>query len=143
MPTTGNWMFSALVSARHAATFDAAVLVVHHDDRTWAKLCLERSPQGAVMIVSVVTRGTSDDCNAIVVDQPEIHLRISRWPRTYAFHYSSDGAYWHLVRYFSLGSHAEPQVGLLAQSPTGSGCTAGFRDIRFEPAALADLRSGV
>ena len=47
MPTEGPWMLRARVSAEHAATFDAAVLVVYAGERTWAKLCLELSPQGA------------------------------------------------------------------------------------------------
>jgi hypothetical protein len=33
-------------------------------------------------------------------------------------------------------------MGFLAQSPTGNGCTAFFRDIRFEERLLEDIRSG-
>ena len=143
MPTTGSWTLSAEVSAAHAATYDAAVLVVHQGARSWAKLCLERSPKGAVMIVSVVTRESSDDCNSVPIDRPTVHLRIARLAQAYAFHYSLDGTYWELVRYFSLGAHDHPAAGFLAQSPTGLGCTAEFRDIRFSPHGLGDVRSGV
>jgi hypothetical protein len=31
-------------------------------------------------------------------------------------------------------------IGLLSQSPTGDGCTATFRDLRFEQRTLRDLR---
>jgi hypothetical protein len=33
-------------------------------------------------------------------------------------------------------------MGFLAQSPTGNGCTASFREIRFEERLLEDIRSG-
>ncbi len=142
MPVAGTWMLQARVSATHEATFDAAVLAVHVDARTWAKLCLELSPQGQVMVVSVVTRGESDDCNSVVVDGP-VWLRVSRLQRAFAFHYSLDGTEWHMVRCFSLGDPTSVEVGFLAQSPTGAGCTATFTDIAFEHEELADLRSGV
>lgn len=143
MPTSGPWMLSAAVTAEHAATYDAAVLVVRHSERRWAKLCLERSPQGQVMVVSVVTRDTSDDCNSLPIELSPVHLRISRLAHAYAFHYSTDGSFWHLVRYFSLGTDEDPELGFLAQSPTGHGCTAEFRRIRFSPDKLGDVRSGI
>jgi len=141
-PVTGTWQLSAVVSADHRATFDAGVLVIYHDDETWAKLCLERSPQGETMVVSVVTRGVSDDCNSAVIAGHSSHLRISRLERAFAFHHSDDGQGWHLARYFRLTDHESAEVGFMAQSPTGDGCTATFRDIAFEPGLLTDLRSG-
>lgn len=142
MPAPGSWMLRARVSAEHRATFDAAVLVVRASDRAWAKLCLERSPQGEVMVVSVVTRGSSDDCNGVVVGEDPVHLRVSRLGRAYAFHHSRDGARWDLVRYFALDEEGEPEVGFLAQSPTGEGCTARFEGIAFVSGAPGDIRSG-
>ncbi len=122
MPATGPWQLSAVVSADHRATFDAGVLFVHVDDTTWAKLCLELSPQGQVMVVSVVTRGTSDDCNSLPVEGHRLHLRISALERAFAFHWSANGHTWHLVRYFSLGDGAPEMApaGFIAQSPTGT-----------------------
>ncbi|MFV2064280.1 MAG: DUF1349 domain-containing protein [Chloroflexota bacterium] len=142
MPTEGSWMLSALVSADHRATFDAAVLVVHVSDNVWAKLCLELSPEGEVTVVSVVTQGFSDDCNSVPVHGAPTHLRISRLEHAFAFHYSTDGTHWNLVRYFSLGVDQGIDVGFLAQSPTGNGCTADFQVIEFVPDKLMHIRSG-
>ena len=144
MDASGPWQLSAVVSADHRATFDAGVLFVHVDDVTWAKLCLELSPQGEVMVVSVVTRGTSDDCNSVPVEGHSLHLRISALERAFAFHWSPDGQAWHLVRYFSLGDGAPSaaRVGFIAQSPTGEGCTAEFADVTFRSELLAELRAG-
>jgi hypothetical protein len=141
MPAAEPWLLGALASVEHRATFDAAVLAVFHAKRTWAKLCLERSPDGRLMVVSVVTRGTSDDCNSVPVPDGPAHLRVARMGRAYAFHHSADGRRWDLVRYFSLADE-DGEVGFLAQSPTGEGCLARFEDIVFEPRMLTDLRSG-
>ncbi len=137
----GDYVFSARVTADLVALFDAGALVLWHDERTWAKLALELSPQNAPMVVSVVTRGTSDDCNSIVVDGSSLWLRIARIGAAHAFHASADGRRWDLVRHFGLG---EPrlELGFEAQSPTGAGCRALFSEIRFEARTLADLRSG-
>jgi regulation of enolase protein 1 (concanavalin A-like superfamily) len=143
MPASGPWQLSAVVSADHRATFDAGVIFVHVDGATWAKLCLELSPQGEVTVVSVVTRGTSDDCNSVPVASHRLHLRVSRLERAFAFHYSEDGRRWSLVRFFSLGDADAVEVGFIAQSPTGEGCTAEFGDITFKQDLLTDLRSGV
>ena len=87
----GDFVFGARVQVDFRETFDAGVLVVHVDDKIWAKLCFERSPDQERMVVSVVTRGPFDDCNSLVVDSNSVWLRISRLDATFAFHASTDG----------------------------------------------------
>ncbi len=140
-PALGPCMLSAQVVVNHVATYDAGVLMVYESPSMWAKFCLELSPQGLPTIVSVVTKGVSDDCNAFAVNGP-VYMRISRLEKTYAFHVSQDGKRWDLIRYFKLEDTKNAQLGFEAQSPTGSGCTASFRDIRFEARLLTELRSG-
>lgn len=144
VPAAGDWMLRAYASATHEATFDAAVLAVRADERTWAKLCLELAPDGRLMVVSVVTRGFSDDCNSVVVEGGAAWLRVSRLGPAFAFHWSPDGVEWQMVRYFGLGPDAgsEVMVGFLAQSPTGDGCLATFEHIEYSATRLADVRSG-
>jgi regulation of enolase protein 1 (concanavalin A-like superfamily) len=141
-PPDASFILSAKVAVDFAATFDAGVLRIRESDERWAKLCFEYSPQQQPMIVSVVTRGTSDDCNSVILDSREVYLRVALTPQTIAFHYSRDGAYWHLVRYFSLGNMAHLRAGFSAQSPTGRQCRAVFSDIRYRAGALQDNRSG-
>jgi hypothetical protein len=138
----GDYLFSARVRVRFEATFDAGALLLHADDRTWAKLCFEYSPANEPMVVSVVTRGTSDDADGFGVDGDEVWLRIARLGRAFAFHASADGRKWCLVRHFTLGDGVEPAVGFEAQSPTGAGCEVMFEEIRFEARTLRDLRDG-
>ncbi len=142
-PPDGPFQLQARVAVDFRATFDAGVLVVHLDETTWAKLCFEGSPSGSPMVVSVVTRGVSDDANGPVVEQEWIHLRVSRSDGVYAFHSSTDGERWDLVRVFSLGPDVSGhRVGFEVQSPTGAGCTVGFDDIRCSTERLEDLRDG-
>ena len=141
--TSGDYVLAALVAVDFAATYDAGVLALHADDRLWAKLCFERSPEGTPMVVSVVTRDVSDDCNSFAVDGRQVWLRIARRGPAFAFHASFDGRAWELIRQFALGAAANPAVGFLAQSPTGDGCTATFEEISFLAERLEDIRSGV
>jgi len=138
-----RFMLRAHARAGLVATYDAAVLMLYVDDRHWAKLCLELSPQGQPMIVSVVTNGTSDDCNSVVLNEAAAYLRVSGFGAAFALHYSLDGERWHFVRYFALRQTAGLSVGFSVQAPTGAGCTVAFSDIRYTTTELADLRSGV
>jgi uncharacterized protein len=139
---TGDYLFSARVRVGFGATFDAGALMLHSDEATWAKLCFEYSPANEPMVVSVVTRGTSDDANGFLVDGDEVWLRIARMGRAFGFHASKDGRDWKLIRHFTLGDGVEPAVGFEAQSPTGDGCEVRFEEIRFEARRLLDLRDG-
>jgi uncharacterized protein len=144
-PPVGDFTLRARVDVGFRATFDAAVLLVQASASAWAKLCLEYSPQGRPTVVTVVTRGLSDDANAFEVDAASAWLRMTRSGRAWAFHASADGDYWRLVRYFTLGEgEGGPgaRVGFLAQSPTGAGCRAVFDGITFSAGAPADLRDG-
>ncbi len=135
-------MLHAHVTAELADTFDAGALVLWEDERTWAKLAIERSPAGDPMVVSVVTRDVSDDCNSQILDGPSAWLRISRIGAAFAFHASVDGKRWDLIRHFRLDVPAEVQVGFEAQSPLGQGCAATFTEIAFAARTLGDLRDG-
>lgn len=142
-PVQRPCMLKAFVHSASAATFDAGVLAIYQGADQWAKLCLELSPQKQVTIVSVVTKGTSDDCNSVPINGESVHLRVSVLEKAFAFHYSVDGTVWNLVRYFTLDSSDTLEIGFLSQSPIGEGCTATFTDISYLPEKLADIRSGV
>jgi uncharacterized protein len=134
-------LLSAQVTVDHLATYDAGVLMVYENPLAWAKLCFELSPQGLSTIVSVVTKGVSDDCNAFRV-KGLVYLRLAKLEKAYAFHVSENGSEWSLIRYFKLEDGPNPQLGFLSQSPTGEGCIASFSEIRFEEKLLTNIRSG-
>ena len=135
----GDFLLAATIRVRLATTFDAGALLLWRDAATWAKLALERSPEGRPTVVSVVTRGRSDDCNSVVLPESTARLRVARLGEACAFHLFAGGR-WELVRHFTLGA-GPLQAGFLAQSPTGEGCTARFDDVTFEARRLDDVRS--
>jgi uncharacterized protein len=150
-PPPGDFTLTARASVAFASKYDAGVLMLHAGDRRWAKLCFELSPQLTPTAVTVVTRGTSDDCNSFEVQTNSLWMRMTRSGAAWAFHASVDGSWWRLLRYFALGSDqtdrvtlpdGDVSVGFLAQSPTGQGCAVTFDQITFRPGAPADLRDG-
>ncbi|MFD1505965.1 DUF1349 domain-containing protein [Georgenia yuyongxinii] len=142
-PPGGDFQFSARVSPDFRAQFDAGVLLLWIDEPHWAKFCFEFSPASDPIVVSVVTRVVSDDANAFVVQDRSVWLRICRVDHVYAFHASSDGTRWQLIRVFGMGDAvSEHRKGFEAQSPNGDGCTVTFNEIRFSRQSLADLRDG-
>jgi regulation of enolase protein 1 (concanavalin A-like superfamily) len=147
VPPDGDFTLTARTTVEFASTFDAGVLLVYADERHWAKLCFEFSPQRIPMAVTVVTRQVSDDCNSFEVTGQELWLRITRIGRAWAFHACTDGHWWRLLRYFTLTDPtidpaAPIRVGFLAQSPAGRGCTARFDHIALRTGAPTDLRDG-
>ena len=142
LPADRDFTLATRVTVQFGDVFDAGVLLLYLSDRRWAKLCYELSPQRRATVVTVVTRGTSDDAHAFETAGGPIWLRITRAGRAWAFHASEDGAWWRLVRYFTLGEASGARVGFLAQSPIGPGCTATFDTITYKPGAPARLRDG-
>lgn len=139
----GDFQFRARVAAGLRNRFDAVAVFVHGGDATWAKLALERSPVGADTVVTVVTRGVSDDANGVALPVPgSVWLRVSRVGHVYAFHHSWDGQRWDLDRLFTLGSVDGHRVGLCVQSPLGDGLTASASDVALTATTLVDARDG-
>lgn len=138
----GDFQLRAEVAAFHEATYDAGALLIWAGEDTWAKLAFEFSPQSTGMVVTVVTRGLSDDANGYTVDNLSVWLRISRIGSAYACHASPDGVAWDFVRHFSLGPPEDVRVGFAVQSPTGDGCRCRFTHIALTATTLTDLRDG-
>lgn len=142
-PVDGDVWFVARVRPEFGATFDAGVLFVHQGPEDFAKLCFEQAPDGRTMVVSVVTRGVSDDANGPVVTDEAVHLRVTRTKGIWAFHHSADGRRWDLLRLFSLRDSSAPTtLGMLAQSPMGEGCAVTFDQLGWASIGLADPRNG-
>jgi regulation of enolase protein 1 (concanavalin A-like superfamily) len=141
-PGSDNFMLSANIRVDFASTFDAGTLLIYAGPDQWGKLAFEYSPYREPMVVSVITRRFSDDCNSAVINGQAVYLRIARIAPAFAFHYSTDGKFWHLVRHFALDNTDGLQVGFSAQAPTGDQCRATFSEIIFRQDTLKDIRSG-
>jgi len=136
-----DFVLSARVTVDFRAQWDAGVLVLHVNDDTWAKLCLEMTVEKHPSIVSVVTRGLSDDNNSIAVTNKSVYLKIAKAGQAIFFYASEDGQQWTIIRAFSFGAGARVRVGFSSQSPVGEGCTTVFDEIRYA-AKRVDLWTG-
>lgn len=142
LPADRDFTLSARVSVDFGSVADAGALLLHVTEHRWAKLAYQLSPQGRPTAATVVTRGTSDDSNSFSTGGGPLWLRITRKGRAWAFHAATDGAWWHLLRYFTLGEASGARVGFLVQSPQGWGCSALFDLVAYHTGSPGDLRDG-
>jgi len=136
-----GFQLSARVRGSFGSAFDAGGLLVRTSSDHWAWLCFERTATGTPTAVTVVTRGVSDTAVGRPLSESEVWLRIGRDGAAFSFQISSQGTHWETVRLFSLPTDGAVEVGVLARSPRGEGCTVTFSDIRY--VALASRPSGL
>lgn len=127
-----DFVLSTRVSVSFKTKWDAGALMLMGDDHHWAKLSYEFSPEGKPTLVTVVTRGLSDDCNSVSLAGNSVYLRIARNAKTYVFYFSEDAKKWHILRTFILDTDLPIRVGFESQSPAGEGATATFSSITYD-----------
>jgi regulation of enolase protein 1 (concanavalin A-like superfamily) len=132
----------AKVSVDFGAPWDAGCMAVYSNDATWGKLCLEMTQWKEPTIVSVVTRGRSDDNNSIPISGHSVYLEIAKSGQAILFYASTDGRSWRLTRAFHLGAEGPLEAGFSAQSPAGETCRAVFSEIRYSAKPPADFWKG-
>ena len=123
--------------------YTAADLFVFAGDRLWQKLAFEQDERGNHRVVSVRTRGTSDDNNHDVITQPWVYLKISSDTHTFACYYSLDKVKWQMVRLYKNEYPETIWLGLCSQCPVGDGCVNKFEEVSLEPVSVANFRLGV
>jgi uncharacterized protein len=139
----GDFVLRAKVEPEFKKDYDAGGLFVFDSGKKWIKLEFEMTDLGYPSVVSVVTDGSSDDCNGEKLEGVDaIWLQIVRKGDHWALHYSIDGKKWKMVRYFKLKMKAEVKAGLEAQSPIGKGCKAEFKGFKLSGDAVKNMRKG-
>ena len=134
-----DYVFSSRVTVNFATKWDAGALMLWADDHHWAKLSFELSPEGKPTLVTVVTRGLSDDCNSLPLPGDSVHLRVAKSSNTYVFYFSTDGESWQILRTFSLDTELPVRVGFESQSPAGAGVVAKFSAISYDPHRIGNI----
>jgi len=137
-----EFVLTAKVKVGFKASWDAGGLVIRANDELWGKFCFEYSVKKEPMVVSVVTRKISDDCNSMVIPGDEIYFRLAKVGQAIFFFASREGRAWDVIRSFTFGQQPDLEIGFFSQSPVGEGCTAVFSDITYSPAPIKNLFDG-
>lgn len=139
----GDFTATAHVSHAFRSIWDAAAIMTWSDPDNWAKLCFEATDFGTQAIVSVVTKGVSDDGNGVNYHWPNVWLQIVRKGNLFGMHYGPDGVHWNMVRYFKMDVPAKVRIGLVAQCPGGDGAELDFATFCLDGTTVKDVRAGV
>jgi len=134
-----DYVLSARVAVQFTTKWDAGALMLWGDDHHWAKLSYEFSPDQKPTLVTVVTRGLSDDCNSLSLAGDSVYLRMAKSGNTYVFYFATDGKNWQILRTFSLDTDLPIRAGFESQSPEGSGAVAKFSAITYDPHRIGNI----
>lgn len=118
--------------------WDAGAIVIKSDSLNYVKYCFEKDYTGAKRVVSVVTRGVSDDCNSVELKSDKIYYKVARNGNVVMLYYSEDNTNWYLIRGFLADFKGKVKAGFLAQSPTGEKNAVKFSDIKYELRKIKD-----
>ena len=116
----GDFVAKAVVQPDFSAQWNALSMMVYLDSLNWIKFAFENSDATGPSIVTVVTKGTSDDANGVILDSTStVWLAIARKANIYSMHWSTDGDTYQMARLTSMRSHQSVKIGVEAQSPVG------------------------
>ncbi|MGO4107553.1 DUF1349 domain-containing protein [Paenibacillus sp. YAF4_2] len=140
---SGDFVMRVKVSHDFKDTYDSASIMVMKDMTHWAKACFELTDFDTHAVVSVVTKEESDDANGCNIDNNTVWLQMCRSGKSFAFHYSTDGENFYMMRYFTLPvDEATVKVGLLAQAPLGNGGKRIYENLIIERRTVKNIRMG-
>ena len=140
---SGDFVATTLVQPNFQDMWNAGALMVYIDSLHWIKFAFENSDATGKSIVSVVTKGSSDDANGVrLSDHESIWLRIIKKENLYALHWSEDGRNYKMARLSTLPEAPKVKVGLEAQCPVGKAATHEFLYYSIEEMTVENLRTG-
>lgn len=140
---SGDFVATTLVRPDFSAMWNAAALLVHADSTHWIKFAFENSDATGKSIVTVVTRGVSDDANGAVLHQPDaVWLKMIRKGNLFAMHWSEDGEAYKMARLSHLPVGETVKIGMEAQCPAGEAATHEFLFFSLGNKTVEDLRKG-
>ncbi|GGF83710.1 hypothetical protein GCM10010912_31090 [Paenibacillus albidus] len=139
---SGDFVMRVKTSHAFKDTYDSASIMVFKDLTVWAKACFELTDFNTHAVVSVVTNQTSDDANGCNIEGNEVWLQVARSGNSFAFHYSTDGKKFDMMRFFNLPVEDTIKVGLLAQAPTGQGGERIYQNYTLEYRTVKNIRMG-
>lgn len=140
---SGDFVAIAQVKPNFEATWNACALMVYIDQDNWIKFAFENSDATGPGIVTVVTRGVSDDANGAVLEEhQEVWLKLIRKGNLYAMHWSTDGTHYKMARLSAMPDQMKVKIGMEAQCPSEGPASHAFLFFSLEQKTIGDLRKG-
>jgi regulation of enolase protein 1 (concanavalin A-like superfamily) len=133
-----NFVLTAAIHHAFASKWDGGAIVLKADSLNWIKFCFEKDYTGQKRVVSVVTKGISDDCNSAAATANTIYYKIAKAGNVITLYFSTEGRSWYLVRHLVFDSSGPLKLGFLAQSPTGKSCRVTFSNIHYTTKKIND-----
>jgi regulation of enolase protein 1 (concanavalin A-like superfamily) len=133
-----NFVLTASIHHNFISKWDGGAIVLKADSLNWIKFCFEKDYTGQHRVVSVVTKGISDDCNSAPVPANTVFYKVAKAGNVITLYYSLEGRHWFLIRHLVFDSPTPLKVGFLAQSPTGKNCTVLFSHIHYSTHKIRD-----
>jgi regulation of enolase protein 1 (concanavalin A-like superfamily) len=133
-----NFVLTASIHHIFFSKWDGGAIVLKADSLNWIKFCFEKDYTGQHRVVSVVTKGISDDCNSAPVSGNTVFYKVAKAGNVITLYYSLEGRRWFLIRHLVFDSQTPLKVGFLAQSPTGKSCTVTFSNIHYSARKIRD-----
>ena len=138
-----DFVATVSVSPDLSSMWNAAGLFLMIDENHWIKFVFENSDATGPSIVSVTTRGISDDANGVRLgEKSTIWLKIIRKENNYTMHWSADGKNYKMARLSAMPTTGKVKIGMEAQSPVGEQAIHKFHHFSIEPKTVKDLRKG-
>ncbi len=137
----GDFLVKTLIQPDFSSQWNAVALMLHIDSLNWIKFAFENSDATGPSIVTVVTKGSSDDANGVILaDEPMVWLAIARKGNIYAMHWSPDGENYKMARLTSMLDQSSIRIGVEAQSPVGDRATHKVHYFDIERKTIGNLR---
>ncbi|HEV3224840.1 MAG TPA: DUF1349 domain-containing protein [Puia sp.] len=133
-----NFVLTASIEHAFTNKWDGGAIVIKQDSVNWIKFCFEKDYTGAKRVVSVVTKGISDDCNSVQMNTNKVYYKMAKADNVITLYCSTDGIKWYLIRHLQFDTYKGFKIGFLAQSPTGKFCEVKFSNIVYNKKKIKD-----
>ncbi len=139
----GDFVATALVRPDFTSMWNATALMVLIDSVHWIKFAFENSDATGNSIVSVVTKGVSDDANGVMLsDQNEAWLKLIRKGDNYSMFWSKDGRNFKMARLCAMPAADPVKLGMEFQCPVGESAKHEITYFGLSATTVNDLRKG-
>ena len=139
---SGDFVMTAVVQPDFSDMWNAVSLMVYMDSLHWMKHAFEKSDATGKSIVSLMTKGTSDDANGPILSElDKVWLKIVRVKSCYAMHWSGDGKTYHMARLAEMSGYDKIKIGVSAQCPAGEQALHQILHLSIEQSSVKDLRN--